>query len=111
MTVDPATAIALLGLVAAFLFPMMSRRDVLTKMVERDQGREEWRQEIARRLKELEDAEREVVPHRVKHLEDEHKAYKDWKHQYADPYILNYKELERRVARIERVLNGKLRGD
>lgn len=137
---DLPTVISILCALAAVGFPLLARRDVLTKLEAQNQSREEWRQQVGQRLTALEDRkqstdlvelkamdrQREVAwwewrrdvdkrladvtnaPYRLKQLEQQYAEYKEWKHVKADPYIGDYKALERRVARIERVLNGKL---
>lgn len=102
---DLSTALSCLAVVAAIGFPMLARRDLLTKLEARDVTREEWRQEINTKLNRLTEAS---LSYRIDVLERQHGEYRDWKHELADPYILNYKALEQRVSRIERVLNGKL---
>jgi hypothetical protein len=137
---DLNTAVAILCAVAAIGFPLLARRDVLTKLEAQNQSREEWRQQVMQRLASLEDRKQSndlvelkamdkqreqawwdwrrdvdkrlgeiaTAPYRLTQLEHQHAEYKDWKHAKADPYIVDYASLERRVQRIERYLNGKL---
>lgn len=49
------------------------------------------------------------IPYRVEQLERLYAEYKDWKHEKADPYIGDYTALEKRVTRIERVMNGQIK--
>lgn len=102
---DLATALSILAVAAAIGFPLLARRDLLTKLEARDATREEWKREISTKMDALTEAS---LKYRIEQLERQEAEYKDWKHELADPYILNYKALEQRVSRIERVLNGKL---
>lgn len=102
---DLPTSISILAVVAAIGFPLLARRDLLTKLEARDQTREEWRQDLTRKLEALTEAS---LKHRIEFLERQHSEYKEWKHEKADPYMNDYQALERRVRRIERYLNGKL---
>ena len=102
---DLPTVLSALAVLAAIGFPLLARRDVLTKLVERDRTRDEWKREINKKIDRLTEA---ALNRRIVFLEKQHAEYKDWKHELADPYILDYKALEKRVSRIERVLNGKL---
>lgn len=101
---DLSTVISIIAVVAAIGFPLLARRDLLTKLEERDKAREEWRAALNKRMSNL-----ETAPFRIEQLERWHSEYKNWKHEKADPYINDYTALEKRVVRIERVLNGKLK--
>jgi hypothetical protein len=48
-------ALALLGLLVAIAVPLLARRDILTRLTVHDEGRDEWRREVAARLNALED--------------------------------------------------------
>ncbi len=101
-----STVISFLAVLAAIGFPLLARRDLLTKLESRDATREEWRQEFTKRLDGL--ADHTTLKYRIELLERQHGEYRGWKHEKADPYINDYTALERRVQRIERYLNGKL---
>ena len=99
-----STVLSGLAVLAAIVFPLLARRDLITRLHERDERREEWRAQLNERMRLL-----ETAPWRIEQLERWHYEYKDWKHEKVDPYLNDYTALERRVSRIENVLNGKLK--
>jgi hypothetical protein len=106
---DLSTAISLLAVVAAIGSAMLARRDLLTKLDERDTARNEWRREITADVEALKRAtpvtELALLTQSVQTLalsvKDLWKYTTDLKHMHVDPYLLEVAKLRASVDRLE----------
>lgn len=107
---DLSTAISALAVLAAILFPLLARRDVLTKLVERDRARDEWRHQITADVEALKKAtpvtELALLTQSVTTLaasvKDLWKYTTDLKHVHIDPYEREVAKLRASVDKLER---------
>lgn len=77
-----------------------------------EQSTKEWRTDVGRRLQVLEeqmtDTEKAVLATKVETMGQEIWSLREWKHLRGDPYVNAMDALNKRVERLERILNGKL---
>lgn len=106
---DLSTALSILAVVAAFGFPLLARRDLLTKLDERDVARNEWRTQITRDVEALKRATpvtelallTQSVTTLAASLKDLWKYTTDLKHLHIDPYELEVAKLRASIDRME----------
>lgn len=107
---DLPTALSLLAVVAAIGFPLLARRDLLTKAVERDRIRDEWRTQITADVEALKKAapvtELALLTQSVATLAATVKELWDYatdlKHLHIDPYEREVAKLRASVDKLER---------
>jgi hypothetical protein len=97
-----STAISMLGLVAAILFPLLARRDLLTKLAAQDQGREEWRADVGKRLSSLEDRKQSIDFAAMQAMDKEReRAWWDWRRD-AEARLQRVGDAPYRIEQLEK---------
>jgi hypothetical protein len=79
---DLSTVLSILAVIAAIGFPLLARRDLLTKLQVHDESREEWRRQVSERLAAIEDRKQSTEFAAMQAMDKEReRAWWEWRRE------------------------------